>query len=167
MAEPPPGLTPSQTVGPFLHLALAEPALATPIEPTDPDVLTLAGTVLDGAGAPVPDAIVETWQYGGPFARCATGAQGEWSVRIRRPVAVPTLDGTPQAAHVAVAVFARGLLDRVVTRAYLDDPANAVDPVLALAGSRAPRLLARATADGSWRFDIHLQGENESVFFAV
>jgi protocatechuate 3,4-dioxygenase, alpha subunit len=167
MAETPPGLTPSQTVGPFLHLALADPALATPVDAADPDVLTLGGTVLDGVGAAVPDAIVETWQHGGPFARCATGARGEWSVRIRRPDAVPTLDGTPQAAHVTVAVFARGLLDRVVTRAYLDDPANAVDPVLALAGPRAPRLLARATAEGSWRFDIHLQGDDESVFFVV
>ena len=114
MAERPdaPGaLTPSQTVGPFLHLALAEPGWATPVDAADPDVLTLGGEVLDGAGAPVPDAVVETWQYGGPFARCATGADGGWSVRIRRPVGVPTLDGTAQAAHVTVAVFAR---DRLV-----------------------------------------------------
>ena len=169
MAESPgpAGLTPSQTVGPFLHLALAEPGWATPVDAADPDVLTLGGEVLDGAGAPVPDAVVETWQYGGPFARCATGADGGWSVRIRRPVGVPTLDGTAQAAHVTVAVFARGLLDRVVTRAYLDDPANADDPVLALAGARAERLLARPAGDGAWRFDVHLRGDDESVFFVV
>ena len=101
----------------------------------DPDALTLGGIVVDGNDAPVPDALVETWQYGGPFARCPTGPDGSWSVRIRRPVAVPTLDGTPQAPHVAVSVFARGLLDRVVTRAYFaGDPANDDDPTLAAAG---------------------------------
>ena len=161
-------LTPSQTVGPFLHLALADPALATPVPAADPTALTLGGIVVDGAGAPVPDAVVETWQWGGPFARCPTGADGTWSVRIRRPVAVPTLGGVAQAPHVALSVFARGLLDRVVTRAYFDgDPANATDPVLALVGDDASRLLARVADDGSWRFDIHLRGDDESVFFAV
>lgn len=156
-------LTPSQTVGPFLHLALADPALATAVPADDPDALTLGGVVLDGDGAPVPDAVVETWQWGGPFARCATDTDGRWQVRIRRPVAVPTLDGTAQAAHVAISVFARGLLDRVVTRAYFGGD----DPVLALAGDRAPRLLARQAGDGTWRFDIHLQGDDESVFFDI
>ena len=88
-------------------------------------------------------------------------------MRIRRPVAVPTLGGVAQAPHVAVSVFARGLLDRVVTRAYFDgDPANADDPVLALVGD-APRLLARPPTTASWRFDIHLRGDDESVFFVV
>jgi protocatechuate 3,4-dioxygenase, alpha subunit len=161
-------LTPSQTVGPFLHLALDDPALATPVAASDPDALTLAGTVTDGLGAVVPDAVVETWQWGGPFARCATDGDGAWSVRIRRPLAVATLDGTPQAPHVAVSVFARGLLDRVVTRAYFhDDPANDGDPVLALAGDRVARLLAHHGEDGTWRFDIRLRGDDESVFFVV
>ncbi|MFT3855270.1 MAG: hypothetical protein QM733_21430 [Ilumatobacteraceae bacterium] len=157
-------LTPSQTVGPFLHLALADPALATPVPHDDPEAMTLGGAVLDGAGAPVPDAVVETWQWGGPFARCATDADGRWQVRIRRPVAMSTLDGTPQAAHVAISVFARGLLDRVVTRAYFG---GGDDPVLALAGDRASRLLARQASDGTWRFDVHLRGDDESVFFDV
>lgn len=160
-------LTPSQTVGPFLHLALADPDSATPVPADAADALTLAGVVFDGDGSPVPDAVVETWQYGGPFARCPTGPDGAWAVHIRRPRAVATLDGTAQAAHVAVAVFARGLLDRVVTRAYFAGDADlATDPVLALAGDRADRLLARE-ADGGWRFDIHLQGDHESVFFAI
>ncbi len=83
-----------------------------------------------------------------------------------------TLDGTAQAPHLAVSVFARGLLDRVVTRIYFEgDAANATDPVLALLHDRAGRLLARPAADGSWRFDIRLRaddgGGDESVFFVV
>lgn len=161
-------LTPSQTVGPFLHLALAEPAWRHPVAAEDPSALTLHGAVFDGDGAAVADAVVETWQYGGPFARCATDDAGRWDVRVRRPVAVPTLDGTPQAPHVVVSVFARGLLDRVVTRAYLEgEPSNAGDPGLRAAGERAAVLLARADGEQSYRFDIHLQGPDESVFFAV
>ena len=94
--------TPAQTVGPFLHLALADPARRHPVAADDPAALTLHGTVRDGAGAPVPDAVVETWQWGGPFARCATDPDGGYEVRICRPPAVPTLDGTPQAPHVAI-----------------------------------------------------------------
>ena len=67
------GLTPAQTVGPFLHLVLADPGLASPVPADDPDALWLGGVVVDGDGAPVPDAVVETWAWGGPFARCATG----------------------------------------------------------------------------------------------
>ena len=164
-------LTPSQTVGPFLHLALDDPAMATPVAADDPDALTVRGTVVDGDGAAVPDAVVETWQYGGPFARCTTDADGAWSIRTRRPPAVATLDGTVQAPHLVVSVFARGLLDRVVTRIYFaDDPANVADPVLAAVGERAARLLAQHQDVGIWRFDIRLRadgGEDESVFFVV
>lgn len=165
MAEP---LTPTQTVGPFLHLALADPALRHPVAADHPDAITVGGAVFDGAGAPVPDAVVETWQYDGPFARCATGPDGEWEVRTRRPPTVPTLDGTPQAPHLAVSVFARGLLDRVVTRLYFaGDPANDADPVLSAVGPRAATLLAIADGPAAYRFDIRLQGPGESVFFAV
>jgi protocatechuate 3,4-dioxygenase alpha subunit len=165
-------LTPSQTVGPFLHLALDDPALATPVSADDPDVITVQGTVVDGDGAPVPDAVVETWQFGGPFARCTTDPEGTWSIRTRRPPAVATLDGTPQAPHLVVSVFARGLLDRVVTRIYFDgEPANPADPVLAAVGARAARLVAHRQDDGTWRFDIRLRadggGDDESVFFVV
>jgi protocatechuate 3,4-dioxygenase alpha subunit len=160
--------TPAQTVGPFLHLALADPARRHPVAADDPGAVTIHGTVRDGAGAPVPDAVVETWQWGGPFARCATGPDGDYEVRTRRPPAVVTLDGTPQAPHVAISVFARGLLDRVVTRAYFDgDPANGADPVLAVVGARAATLLAHPDGPSSYRFDICLQGPDESVFFAL
>ncbi len=94
--------------------------------------ITLRGTVYDGEGEPVPDALVETWQAPGDgcrgFGRCPTDAQGRWEIVTRKPEAA---DG--EAPHVAVAVFARGLLDRVPTRVYFGDEAeaNAADPVLA------------------------------------
>jgi protocatechuate 3,4-dioxygenase alpha subunit len=166
--DEPVGLTPSQTVGPFLHLALADPALRHAVPADDPDAITVQGTLSEGAGDPVPDAVVETWQFGGPFARCATDADGRWEVRTTRPKPVATLDGTPQAPHLAVSVFARGLLDRVVTRIYFaGDPTNDDDPALAAAGERAGRLVAAPEPDGSWRFDIRLQGDDESVFFEL
>jgi protocatechuate 3,4-dioxygenase alpha subunit len=166
--DEPVGLTPSQTVGPFLHLALADPALRNAVPVDDPDAITVQGTLSDGAGDPVPDAVVETWQFGGPFARCATDSDGFWGVRTTRPTSVATLDGTPQAPHLAVSVFARGLLDRVVTRIYFaGDPTNDDDPALAAAGERAGRLVATPEPDGSWRFDIRLQGDDESVFFEL
>ena len=161
-------LTPTQTVGPFLHLALADPALRHPVDADDPSAIGVHGTVFDGDGSPVPDAVVETWQHGGPFARCPTDADGQWEVRTRRPAAIATLDGSPQAPHLAVSVFARGLLDRVVTRAYLGgEPANDDDVVLRSLGARAATLVAEADGPASFRFDIHLQGDDETVFFAV
>jgi protocatechuate 3,4-dioxygenase alpha subunit len=124
--------------------------------------------------------MVETWQAdpsGGfdrpdefrAFGRAATGSDGEWSVRTLKPGPVESPDGTTQAPHVDVSVFARGLLDRVVTRVYFDDEpdANQADPVLAgLPQERRGTLVAR-TDDGGYRFDIHLQGEAETVFFDV
>ena len=136
-------LTPSQTVGPFLHLALDDPALATPVAADDPDALTVRGTVVDGDGAAVPDAVVETWQFGGPFARCTTDADGAWSIRTRRPPAVATLDGTAQAPHLVVSVFARGLLDRVVTRIYFEGDAANRRRSGARGGRRSSRPAAR------------------------
>jgi protocatechuate 3,4-dioxygenase alpha subunit len=167
---PDPGLTPAQTVGPFLHLALADPEARDAIGPDAPGAITIAGTVVDGNGDPVPDAVVETWQVDGRFTRCATRADGEWDVRTVKPPPVPTRDGTPQAPHLVVSVFARGLLDRIVTRVYFGDEAaaNATDPTLAVVGSaRRHRLVAEAVGPGDYRFDIRLQGDDESVFFAI
>jgi len=169
MAERP-GLTPSQTVGPFLHLALADPALRHPVAPDDPDAVTVGGTVVDGAGAPVPDALIETWQAGGPFARCPTGPDGRWDVRTVKPPGVPTRDGTPQAPHLVVSIFARGLLDRLVTRVYFGDEesANAADPTLDVVGpQRRDLLVAPLVGSREYRLDIRLQGADESVFFAI
>ena len=143
-------LTPSQTVGPFLDIGL--PWEQGPV--ADPAGVRIAGRVLDGAGEPVSDALVETWDATTrAFARCPTGADGSWYVV------------TPPTGHLAVSVFARGLMQRVVTRIYLKDDPD--DPVLArVPAARRDTLLAERTDDG-YRFDIRLQGPGETVFFDV
>lgn len=164
------GLTPSQTVGPFLHIALSEPAARLAVAHGTPGAIVVHGRVTDGNGDAVTDALVETWQIDGHFGRCATGPDGEWDIHTVKPPAVPAGDGTPQAPHLAVSVFARGLLDRVVTRIYFADEAaaNATDPTLAAVHVTRRHLLVAdgPTADG-YRFDIRLQGDDESVFFQI
>jgi protocatechuate 3,4-dioxygenase alpha subunit len=158
-------LTPSQTVGPFLHLVLPWPDGPDAVPAGTPGAVVIRGRVLDGAGAPVPDALVETWQVGpAGFGRCPTDADGGWWIRTVKPAA------GEEAPHLDVSVFARGLLDRVVTRIYFADEAaaNDTDPVLVSLpdpGRRAT-LLAEPADDG-YRFDIHLQGAAETVFFDV
>jgi protocatechuate 3,4-dioxygenase, alpha subunit len=140
--------TPSQTVGPFF-------ALGMPCPDGVPDGVWLRGRVLDGAGDPVPDAVVECWQADPPsFSRSATDEAGRWAVRV-----------PPPQRYVDLSVFARGLLNRVITRLYL--PGVPDDEVLAgLDPARRATLVATATDDG-YALDIHLQGPHETVFFAV
>ena len=168
--------TPSQTVGPYLALGLPWGGGPSAVTPETPGATRISGLVLDGAGEPIPDALVETWQSDPPageafrgFARCPTDDDGEWHVVTLRPGPVPGLDGRNQAPHLAVSVFARGLLHRVVTRIYFADlsEANEADPVLAsVPSTRRDTLLAQPTDDG-YRFDIRLQGAGETVFFDV
>jgi protocatechuate 3,4-dioxygenase alpha subunit len=186
-------LTPSQTVGPFLAIGLPWPDGPFVVPEGTEGAITITGRVLDGAGEPVPDALVETWQADpdgrfshpddprGPagepafrgFGRCATDSGGSYRIVTLKPGALPCPGGGTEAPHLDVSVFARGLLDRVVTRIYFPDEAeaNAADPVLATIGDtgRAATLVARADpgAAGQLRFDIHLQGEHETVFFDV
>jgi protocatechuate 3,4-dioxygenase alpha subunit len=182
--------TPSQTVGPFFHFALPAEEERRLVEPGDPDAVQIRGRVLDGAGEPVDDALVEIWQanragrYAHPadpreelplepgfsgFGRCETDAQGHFELLTVKPGPVPGPDGARQAPHIDVSVFARGLLDRLVTRIYFPDEeqANAADPVLSSIADEGLRssLIARP-ADGGLRFDIHLQGERQTAFFA-
>jgi protocatechuate 3,4-dioxygenase alpha subunit len=168
--------TPSQTVGPYLALGLPWPDGPWAAAEGTPDALWITGVVLDGDGAPVPDAVVETWQADPPphegfrgFARCPTDDDGAWFVSTLRPGPVPGPGGVPQAPHLDVSVLARGLLNRVVTRIYLADEveANAADPVLhTVPAERRATLLAQPSDDG-YRFDIRLQGPGETVFFDV
>jgi protocatechuate 3,4-dioxygenase alpha subunit len=172
-------LTPSQTVGPFLHIGLLWDDGPDVVPDGAPDAIVITGRVVDGDGAPVPDALVETWQCdaGGRFdnpdfrglGRCPTDSDGRYRIRTVRPAALSTDDGRRQAPHVDVSVFARGLLDRVVTRIYLGDvpTANAADPTLSTVDEARRGTLVAAPVDGGYRFDIRLQGGNETVFFDV
>ncbi len=183
------GLTPHQTVGPFFHDALPYEHGPHVAGAARPGAVTLTGTVLDGAGNPVPDSLVEIWQadergtlvdacgihaavadtgFRG-FGRCPTDAEGRYEFRTVKPGPVPTRDGTAQAPHVAMSVFARGMLRRLVTRVYFPDEveANAADPLLAsVEEGRRPTLMATA-AEGGYRFDVRIQGDDETVFLDV
>ncbi len=171
------GETPSQTVGPYLTIGLAWPDGAYVVPEDSAGSVWIDGTVYDGAGEAVTDALIETWQGpgrawpravpGGGFAgfgRCPTDSCGAYRILSRVPEPVDA-----QAPHIDVSVFARGLLDRVVTRIYFPEhePDNAGDPVLAsVPEQRRHTLLARRTGDG-YSFDIRLQGADETVFFDV
>jgi protocatechuate 3,4-dioxygenase, alpha subunit len=185
-------LTPSQTTGPFLAIGLPWVDGPYVVPEGTPGTITIGGRVLDGAGEPVTDAIVETWQADpdgrfahpddprGPlcpaagfrgFGRCPTDAAGRYRLLTLRPGRLPSADGGWEAPHLDVSVFARGLLDRVVTRIYFPDEqaANLADPVLAAIADPDRRTTLIAAAEpglqGQFRFDIRLQGERETVFF--
>jgi len=173
-------VTPSQTVGPFFAIGLPWPDGPSVVGEDEPGALTIRGIVLDGEGAPIPDAVVETWQadeHGAfgeregfrGFARVPTGDDGRFAIRTVKPGRVAGPGGVRQAPHIDVSLFCRGLLHRCVTRIYFADEeaANREDPVLAtVPPDRRDTLLATATDDG-YRFDIHLQGDGETVFFDV
>jgi protocatechuate 3,4-dioxygenase, alpha subunit len=189
--EPGIGPTPSQTVGPFFHDALLDGDRSELVSPDHPKAVRIEGTVYDGAGEPVSDAMVEIWQANGAgryndhadnredlpldegfsgFGRSGTDAGGRFSFVTVKPGPAPLPDGGMQAPHIMVSVFARGLLKRVVTRIYFPDEeeANAADPVLSSIEDPKPRetLIARVEGD-ALRFDIHLQGENQTAFFEL
>ena len=190
-----PERTPSQTVGPYLHLGLApadykfrEVFSAVLADRGIPGThIRIEGRILDGEGNVAPDAMVEIWQadhqgrYAHPadgrplasnsfrgFGRCTTD-KGGFAFATIKPGAVPGPNGTAQAPHINVGIFSRGLLKRLFTRIYFaGDPANASDPILALVpASRRDTLIAKPdpAKPGLYRFDIHLQGAGETVFF--
>jgi protocatechuate 3,4-dioxygenase, alpha subunit len=157
--------TPSQTVGPFFAFALRDRTEigAGPVR--------IEGRVLDGAGAPVPDAMLEVWQadadgaYRHDFGwgRSGTDAEGRYSFTSVKPGAV---DG--QAPHLVVLVFARGLLKPLLTRMYFpDEAANASDPVLCALGEHDRAALVARDERGLLRFDVRLQGDGETPFFTL
>jgi protocatechuate 3,4-dioxygenase alpha subunit len=185
------GLTPSATVGPYLAIGLTWPDGQYAVAEGTEGAIWLRGRVFDGEGELVADAMVETWQadpdgrfdhpdapagerrYPGfrGFGRAQTvDPPGEYAVHTLKPGRLPDGQGGLQAPHVDVSLFARGLLDRVVTRIYFADEAeaNAEDDVLRRLPDDASRrtLIAQPTADG-YVLDFHLQGEDETVFFAL
>lgn len=186
-------LTSSQTVGPFFAPALlredARRNVLTQPE-TAGERIRIEGRVLDGDGMPVPDALVEIWQantYGrynhpadtGPapldpsflgFGRSGTDEDGSYWFETIKPGPVPFDKERMQAPHIGVTIFSRGLLNHLVTRLYFEDePANADDSVLQyVPHDRRATLLAKRQSVGAmtvYRFDIIMQGANETVFF--
>jgi protocatechuate 3,4-dioxygenase alpha subunit len=153
--------------------------------------IRIEGRVFDGDGAPVPDAMLEVWQadaqgrFADPqdkralpnskfrgFGRCGTDAKGGYSFDTIKPGQVPDPDGRAQAPHILLVVFGRGMLMHFYTRIYFDgEAANAADPVLALvpAERRGTLMATREPGSGNaaYRFDIRLQGDNETVFFDI
>ena len=194
------GLTPSQTVGPFFKYGLTPDGKYDWNDAFTSNLVTgnssgerirIEGRVFDGDGAPVPDCMLEIWQadsqgrFSDPqdmlglpnssfkgFGRCGTDPNGGYAFNTIKPGVVPDPDGKPQAPHILLAIFARGMLLQNYTRIYLGGEAgNAADPVLALVPiDRRPTLIAqRSNCNPSavYRFDIHLQGDEETVFFDV
>jgi protocatechuate 3,4-dioxygenase alpha subunit len=193
-------ITPSQTVGPYFKYGLTpgrdyqwNDAFSNDL--VTPDVsgerIRIVGQVFDGAGAVIPDALLEIWQadaqgrFADPqdaralpnavfkgFGRCGADASRGYSFHTIRPGAVPGPDGKLQAPHVLLAVFARGMTQQAITRIYFEDQeaANAADPILALVpAERRETLIARWEQGDveTYRLDIHLQGDKETVFFNV
>ena len=194
------GLTPSQTVGPYFAYGLTSNGkydwndafsnnLVTSV--TTGERIRIEGRVFDGDGNHVPDCMLEIWQadaqgrFSDPqdqrglpnssfkgFGRCGTDANGAYAFDTIKPGPVPDSDGKPQAPHILLAIFARGMLLHNYTRIYLNgEAANAADPVLALVpiDRRATLIAQRASCNAGtvYRFDIHLQGDEETVFFDI
>jgi protocatechuate 3,4-dioxygenase, alpha subunit len=182
--------TTSQTVGPFFTIGLTRMNRSELAGPgVSGERVTIEGRVVDGDGVPVPDAVIEIWQansfgkYAHPedlqdkpieagfagYGRVPTDEGGRFSFTTIKPGAVPGPDGKMQAPHLAVSVFMRGLLKRLVTRIYFpDDAGNAGDFVLNLVeAARRGTLIARAVVGrpGALEWNVVLQGEGETVFF--
>jgi len=182
---------PSQTSGPFLSIGLLRDHVGPSVVPEDdPRAIRIRGRLLDGNGDPVPDGLIEIWQANAAgryaheedmradipledgfrgFGRSGTVDDGWFEFVTVKPGRVPAPDGELQAPHIVVLVFARGLLKHLVTRLYFPDEseANGADPILSeLDETERATLIGRAE-DGGLRFDIRLQGDGETTFFAV
>jgi protocatechuate 3,4-dioxygenase, alpha subunit len=175
-------LTPSQTVGPFFGVGLPFDKGEQIVAPGSAGAMRIEGQVLDGNGQPVPDALLEIWQpddqgryhalaggEGAGFGRSRTDSEGAFNFMTVKPGAPPAPNGRLQAPHLNVTVFARGLLRHLVTRMYFPDEteANATDPVLNLVEPARRETLIAKSCGGVLHFDIRLQGERETVFFAI
>ena len=181
--------SPSQTVGPFFHDALIKEADRILINnATQGEKIILTGTVFDGDGVPVPDAMVEIWQadangvFNHPddpgqseadpnfkgFGRSDTLKDGQYFFQTIKP-GCSSLDGTDQSPYIRLRIFARGMLIHASTRVYFSDEENQHEPVFnAVPEERKHTLVAKHEPSSNppgYRFDIHLQGDNETVFF--
>ena len=183
--------TPSQTIGPFFHLALTtDETLGRLVSGgATGDPIELRVRVIDGDSVPLGDAMIELWQadangkYNHPddpqdkkpdpafrgFGRLPSDKEGRMVFETVRPGRVPGIDGALQAPHINVHVFSRGVLRHVSTRIYFaGDPANEEDAILRLVpAARRETLMARPDTKqpDTWKIDFHLCGERETVFF--
>jgi protocatechuate 3,4-dioxygenase alpha subunit len=183
-------ITPLQTVGPYFGIMLRRRTASRQV--TDATIgtrIVIEGRVLDGAGDPMPDAFIETWQsdangryrhaedsrtqaadqaFNG-YGWAHTRKDGGFTFVTIKPGRVPAPDGGDQAPHIVVSVMARGILTRFITRIYFEDEsANADDPILALVPEvRRHTLIARRTGEGRYLFNLVMQGAGETVFFDV
>jgi protocatechuate 3,4-dioxygenase alpha subunit len=184
---------PSQTAGPYFHLGCTDTRSVSCIAgpKAKGERVRLVCRVLDGDGIPVNDSMIEIWQansegkYNHPddpqaktvdpdcpgFGRLPTDENGSCVFQTIKPGRVSGRNGSLQAPHLNVSVFARGIMKRLATRIYFaGDPGNQDDPTLALVPEdRRDTLMAQPDArqSGDWRFDIRLCGENETVFFDI
>jgi protocatechuate 3,4-dioxygenase alpha subunit len=160
------GLTPFQTVGPYLSLGLHAGVVPAVEEPGS--LVTVRGRLLDGGGHGIPDGVLEFWHpHLSEIRRGLTDEDGSFAVTLSRPRASVNPGGRPQAPHIAVHVLGRGILTTYYTRIYFpDEPLTAADPVLTLVpDGRRATLVAVALAPGEYRFDVIVQGAAETVFF--
>ena len=155
--------TPSQTVGPFYSIGLCRRPDDELVPPDAPGAVRLTGTLFDGAGNPIRDGVLEVWD-GARWGRSGTDAEGRFSFTVAKPAARPG-----EAPRLDVHVFARGLLRHQLTRVYFPDEgeANAADPVLAALPEDDRRTLVAEADDGALRFDVRMQGDRATVFFAA
>jgi protocatechuate 3,4-dioxygenase, alpha subunit len=184
--------TTSQTVGPYFTMGMSWLIRDNLVgEGVSGDHFTIQGRVFDGDGVPVPDAILEIWQanahgkYDHPedtqrkllepgfkgYGRVLVSHEGMFRFVTIKPGSVPGPKDKEQAPHLAISIFMRGLLKRLVTRMYFpDDARNADDPILSLVEpERRSTLIARKTAvsPGTLEWNVLLQGPDETVFFDV
>jgi len=183
-------LTPFQTVGPFFAICLSEPGCARiATEQAAGRHIRIEGIVRDGAGAVVPDSLIEIWQanaagrYAHPddrqskpldpnftgYGRAPTDDEGRFVIETVMPGRVPGPDDALQAPHLLLGILARGILTRLVTRVYFaDEPSTRDDPILSLVpAERRSTLIATPLGGDRYRFDLTLQGDGETVFFDV
>jgi protocatechuate 3,4-dioxygenase alpha subunit len=183
-------LTPFSTVGPFFKLLVRNRAEGTDclvLDATRGDRIAIRGVLRDGTGSPIDDGLVEIWQAdaGGRyhhaddprheaadpaftgFGRAATARGGSFAFQTIKPGSVPAPDGQPQAPHILVSVMARGVMSRCWTRLYFEgEPLNETDPILRLVpAERRQTLIATRGLDGTFEFNVVLQGADETVFF--
>jgi protocatechuate 3,4-dioxygenase alpha subunit len=182
--------TPSQTVGPFFHIGCTKLFVSDLAGPNVSGTrITVEGRILDGDRNPVPDAMIEVWQanaagkYAHPedmqdkpidpgfrgYGRVATDPNGKFRFTTIKPGPVSDAANKTQAPHIEISIFMRGLLKQLVSRIYFPgDSENAIDPILNLVDpARRETLIAHAESNNCFRWDVILQGKDETVFFDI